>query len=108
MPLENATVLLDHTGHYHRALEQYLSEVDITIYRIHVQERPKGMLKSDKRDALNLANTLYSQLELGIQVADKMQLVRRAVPPTKSAAQLKGLIQHRSSMHNAEKQTDRN
>ena len=95
VPLENAVVLLEHTGHYHRLLEQYLLEMDITVYRIHVQERPKGMLKTDKRDALNLANTLYSQLELGVQVADKMQLVRRAVPPTKAAAQLKGLIQYR-------------
>jgi transposase len=95
VPLENAMVLLEHTGHYHWALEQYLSELDVTVYRIHVQERPKGMLKSDKQDALSLANTLYSQLELGVQVADKMQLVRRAVPPTKAAAQLKGLIRHR-------------
>lgn len=95
VPLEQATVLLEHTGHYHRLLEQYLLEMDITVYRIHVQERPKGMLKTDKRDALNLANTLYSQLELGAQVADKMQLVRRAVAPTRAAAQLKGLIQHR-------------
>jgi transposase len=95
VPLEHVVVLLEHTGHYHRLLEQYLLEMDITVYRIHVQERPKGMLKTDKRDALNLANTLYSQLELGVQVADKMQLVRRAVPPTKAAAQLKGLIQHR-------------
>ncbi len=56
------------------------------------------MLKTDKRDALNLANTLYSQLELGAQVADKMQLVRRAVAPTKAAALLKGLIQYRCEL----------
>ncbi|GHO60655.1 hypothetical protein KSB_91300 [Ktedonobacter robiniae] len=53
------------------------------------------MLKTDKRDALSLANRLYTQLELGAQVEDKMQLVRRAHPPTKAASQLKGLIQHR-------------
>ncbi len=45
VPLEQATVLLEHTGHYHRLLEQYLLELDITVYRVHVQERPKGMLK---------------------------------------------------------------
>jgi transposase len=95
VPLENAAVLLEHTGHYHLALEQYLLELDITVYRIHVQKRPKGMLKTDKRDALGLANTQYSQVALGVQVADKMQLVRPAVPPTKAAAQLRGLIQHR-------------
>jgi transposase len=53
------------------------------------------MLKTDKRDALNLANTLYSQHELGVQVAEKLSLVRRALPPTKAALQLKGLIRHR-------------
>src|SRR5215471_7013870 len=53
------------------------------------------MMKTDKRDALNLANTLYNQLALGIQVSDKTQLVRRAVPPTPAAAQLKGFIRHR-------------
>jgi len=65
VPLTQATVLLEHTGHYHRLLEQYLRELDITVYRIHVQERPKGMVKTDKRDALGLANRLYTQLELG-------------------------------------------
>ena len=93
--LEQVTVLLEHTGHYHRLLEQYLLELDITVYRIHVQERPKGMIKTDKRDALSLANRLYSQLELGAQVEDKMQLVRRTVPPTPAAAQLRGFMQHR-------------
>jgi transposase len=95
VPLEQAAVLLEHTGHYHRLLEQYLLELDITVYRIHVQKRPKGMMKTDKRDALGLANMLYTQLALGAQVADKMQLVRHALPPTKTAAQLRGLIQHR-------------
>ena len=44
VPLEQATVLIEHTGHYHKNLEQYLLELDITVYRIHVQERPKGMM----------------------------------------------------------------
>jgi len=95
VPLEQVRILLEHTGHYHRLLEQYLLELDITVYRIHVQRRPKGREKSDKRDALSLANRLYTQLELGAQVEEKMQLVRRAYPPTKAASQLKGLIQHR-------------
>ncbi len=95
VPLEQVHVLLEHTGHYHRLLEQYLLELDITVYRIHVQKRASGMLKTDKRDALGLANTLYTQLALGAQMADKMQLVRRIVPPIKAAAQLRGLMQHR-------------
>jgi transposase len=53
------------------------------------------LLKTDKRDALTLANTLYTQLELGAQVAEKARLVRRAVPPTEAAALLRGLIRHR-------------
>lgn len=94
-PLEHIFVLIEQTGHYHRVLQQYLQELDLPVYVIHVHERPKGMMKTDKRDALGLANQLYSQLELGVQVADKSQLARRAVPPTPAAAQLKGLIRHR-------------
>ncbi len=89
---------MERTGHYHRALEQYLQALDIPVYMMHVQSRPGGMLKTDKRDALTLANQLYSQLELGVQVANKLQLVRRVVPPTEAAAQLKGLIRHRCEL----------
>jgi hypothetical protein len=95
VPLEQVTVLLEHTGHYHRLLEQYLLDLDITVYRVHVQKRAEGLLKTDKRDALALANRLYTQLELGAQVADKMQFVRRIVPPTSAAAQLQGVMRHR-------------
>ena len=95
VPLEQAMVLLEHTGHYHQLLEQYLLDLDITVYRVHVQKRGEGLLKTDKRDALSLANTLYTQLELGAQVRDKMQLVRRIVPPTSAAAQLQGVMRHR-------------
>jgi len=94
-PLEHCFILMERTGHYHRPLEQYLQELDLPVYVIHVQSRQAGMLKTDKRDALMLANTLYSQLELGVQVPNKLQLVRRVVPPTEAAAQLKGLIRHR-------------
>lgn len=94
-PLEHVFILMERTGHYHRALEQYLQEMEIPVYLIQVQNRLAGMLKTDKRDALVLANQLYSQLELGVQVANKLHLVRRVVPPTEAAAQLKGLIRHR-------------
>src|SRR4028119_1007362 len=95
VPLEHAYVLLEQTGHYHKALEQYLLELDVAVYIIHVQKRPPGMLKSDKRDALGLANQLYNQLEKGMQLADKRQVVRRMLPPTSAAAHLKGLTRHR-------------
>jgi transposase len=97
-PLEHVFLLLERTGHYHRALEQYLQELDIPVYVMQVQSRPVGLLKTDKRDALTLANQLYSQLELGTQVANKAQLIRRIVPPTDAAAQLKGLIRHRYAL----------
>ena len=94
-PLEHYTVLLEKTGHYHKALQQFLQELDLPVYVIHVQERPSAVMKTDKRDAFGLANTLYNQLALGIQVADKTQLARKAFPPSATAAQLKGLIRHR-------------
>jgi transposase len=67
---------------------------------MHVQSREFGMLKTDKRDALALANQLYNQLALGVQVANKLQVVRRAVPPSEAAAQLKGLMRHRYELVN--------
>jgi transposase len=95
VPLEQVFVLLEHTGHYHRALVEYLQELDISVYVMPVQKRPAGMLKTDKRDALNLANHLFNQLEKGIQSADKTHLIRKTLPPTEAARQLKGWIRHR-------------
>jgi transposase len=63
VPLTQVQALLEVTGHYHRALLQYLQELDIPVYVIHVQKRQEGLLKTDKRDALSLANQLYNQLE---------------------------------------------
>lgn len=94
-PLEHCTVLMEKTGHYHRTLLQYLQDLDLPVYLIHIQVRPAGMMKTDKRDALGLANHLYNQLELGAQREEKALLARRVVPPSPAAAQLKGLIRHR-------------
>jgi len=94
VPLTQVQALLEVTGHYHRALLQYLQELDIPVYVIHVQKRQEGLLKTDKRDALGLANLLYNQLEKGIQVGDPLQAVRRLVSPTEAAAQLRGMVQH--------------
>jgi transposase len=58
------------------------------------------MLKTDKRDALCLANHLYNQLALGVQVENKLQVIKRAVPPSEAAAQLKGLMRHRYELVN--------
>ncbi|GHO60563.1 IS110 family transposase [Ktedonobacter robiniae] len=94
-PLEHCFIVMEQTGHYHRPLLHYLLELDIPVYVMHVQNRQGGILKTDKRDALGLANHLYNQLALGVQVENKLQVVRRAVPPSEAAAQLKGLMRHR-------------
>ena len=94
VPLTQVQALLEVTGHYHRALLQYLQELDIPVYIIHVQKRQEGLLKTDKRDALGLANLLYNQLEKGIQVGDPLQAVRKLAPPTQAAAQLHGMVRH--------------
>lgn len=95
VPLTQVYVVMEVTGHYHRALLQYLQELDIPIYILHVQKRQEGLLKTDKRDALGLGNLLFNQLEKGIQVGDPMQAIRRQVPPTEAASQLRGMVQHR-------------
>src|SRR5882762_6575725 len=99
-PLEQCFLLMEQTGHYHKALQQYLLELDIPVYVMHVQRRDARMMKTDKRDALGLANQLYNQLELGVQVSDKLQVVHRAIPPSQAAAQLKGLMRHRYELVN--------
>ncbi len=99
-PLEQCFILMEQTGHYHKAFQQYLLELDVPVYVMHVQERPKGMIKTDKRDALGLANQLYNQLELGVQVTDKLQVVHRAIPPSGAAAQLKSFMRHRYELVN--------
>jgi len=95
VPIEQAFVLMEKTGHYHKALEQYLLEMDLSVYLIHIQTRAAGILKSDKRDALGLANHLYNQLEKNIQFGVSTEVARRAVPPSEIAALLRGLIRHR-------------
>jgi transposase len=98
VPLTQIYVLLEVTGHDHKALVQYLHELDLPVYLMPVQQRQAGLLKSDKRDALGLANHLYNTLEKGVQSADPLQAVRRLAPPTAAAAQLYGMIHHREEL----------
>ncbi len=98
VPLTQVYALLEVTGHYHKALVQYLHELDIPVYLMHVQKRQAGLLKSDKRDALGLANHLYNALEQGVQTGDPLQAVRRLAPPTETAAQLHGMVIHREEL----------
>jgi transposase len=98
VPLTQVYALLEVTGHYHKAVVRYLHELDISVYLMHVQKRQAGLLKSDKRDALGLANHLYNTLEKGVQTADPLQAVRRLAPPTEAAAQLHGMVHHREEL----------
>jgi transposase len=100
VPLTQVYVVLEFTGHYHRTLTQYLQEQGIPVYALHNQKRQAGLLKTDKRDALNLANLLYNQLEKGIQTGDPFQAVRRLAAPTPAAAQLRGMVRHRYELIN--------
>lgn len=100
VPLTQVYVVLEFTGHYHHALTQYLQEQDIAVYALHNQKRQAGLPKTDKRDALNLANLLYNQLEKGAQTIDPFQAVRRLVPPGEAAAQLRGMVRHRYELTN--------
>ncbi|MGZ6392172.1 MAG: IS110 family RNA-guided transposase [Ktedonobacterales bacterium] len=95
VPLTQVYVVLEVTGHYHRVLLQYLQELDIPVFTLHVQKRQEGLLKTDKRDALGLGNLLFNQLDRGIQVGDPLQAIRRLAPPTDAASQLRGMVQHR-------------
>ncbi len=60
VPLTQVYVVMEVTGHYHRPLLQYLQEMEIPTYIMHVQKRQEGLLKSDKRDALGLGNLLFN------------------------------------------------
>jgi transposase len=98
VPLTQVYVVMEVTGHYHRPLLQYLQELDIPVYVMHVQKRQQGLLKTDKRDALGLANLLFNQLERGVQLGDPLQAIRRLLPPTEAASQLRGMVYHRSEL----------
>jgi transposase len=98
VPLTQVYVVVEVTGHYHRALLQYLQELEIPVDVLHVQKRQKGLLKTDKRDALGLANMLYNQLDRGVQMGDPLQVVRRLAPPTPAAAQLRSMVFHRQEL----------
>jgi len=97
-PLDRCAVIMEKTGHYHKPLQAYLVDSGVTVYTIHIQDRPRHLAKSDKRDALGLANHLYNQVGKGMQVGDKKKKVRRLVPSWDSAVRLKSLVQHRTEL----------
>jgi transposase len=102
-PLTACSVLVERTGHYHRALVEYLQEQGIAIYEVQVSKRP-SKLKTDKRDAQGLANALYNQRELHVQCADPSQEARRVLPASPVAAFLSRLVRHRYELGHEETQ----
>lgn len=93
-PLACCAVLMEHTGHYGLALQQYLQELDIDIYEIHASKR-MSRDKTDKRDAQSLAYALYAQVSLGVQVLEETQRIYRSLPPSDTGAKLRVLARRR-------------
>lgn len=93
VPLDRVAVLMEQTGHYHRALAETLMAEGLQVYVIAIhQKKTNGLNKTDKQDALRLANMLYGQLLLGQQVEDSSQRVERRLSPIPVAASLAPLI----------------
>jgi len=93
-PPRRCRILLERTGHYGFALEQFLFEAGCKLYRI-TPKKKYGRQKTDKNDAQGLAVLLYSQVELKTPMTDKSLRVRPLVPPSPEAQLLRGLVQHR-------------
>lgn len=93
--LNKCIALIERTGHYGNNLIEFLLENGVTVYSVAVSERKTGMRKTDKSDALHLANIAYTQIGLGVQVADKTQQARRIVARSETAQRLNDM--HRRS-----------
>lgn len=88
--------LMEHTGHYGSALEQFLQEHGLVTYRINAPER-YGKDKTDKRDAQALAVILYNQVHLG-QIVEGPDKISRLIHPSSTVRILRGIVQHRSEL----------
>lgn len=96
-PAHNCHILTERTGHYGAALEQFLQEHSCQLYHIQSQKR-YAHEKTDEKDARALAVHLYSQIGLNAPVVDETRRVSPVVPPSSTAIQLRGLIQHRTEL----------
>lgn len=89
----HAAVVLEATGHYHRTLASFLAEEGFEVFVVAVRtKRQVGVNKSDAHDARRLANGLYAQLALGLQVEDRSHEARKLLPPIPVAQQLYGYV----------------
>lgn len=90
----SAHLLVERTGHYTTALEQFCNEHGIHVYRMQANKR-YGKNKTDLHDARALALMLYNQIELGVEHADEAMRIRPLVAPSPVARELRGLVRHR-------------
>ena len=96
-PADQCHILLESTGHYGRAIEQFLQEAGCNLYRIQGQKRYSAN-KTDKSDAQALAALLYNQVGLHVINVDEKTRIAPLVAPGDTARQLRGLVQHRSEL----------
>ena len=91
-----AAIVVEATGHYHRALCEELIDAGFLVYIVAVRsKRTPGLNKTDVHDARRLAHHLYAQLSLGLQLEEKGQQARKLVPDLEVAQLLRGLVQRR-------------
>lgn len=96
-PLDQVSVLIERTGHYHIALRQFLTERGVTVYEVHVLSRPNRD-KTDRLDSLGLALHLYNQEEKHVQHPESIQRARRFHPASATATQLLGLVKQHDEL----------
>lgn len=93
-PASNCHILMEHTGHYGAALEQFLTEQGCTLYRVQGQKRYRAN-KTDKSDAQSLSVLLYNQIGLRTIALNETNRVMPLIPASETARELRGLVQHR-------------
>lgn len=93
----NCHILLEKTGHYGAALEQYLLERGMHVYRIQRAHR-YGQNKSDQADAQALAGIAFAQIEQKTLVIDRRLQIYPVLPATPVARMLRGLVRHRHEL----------
>lgn len=99
VPLAQCAALFEYTGHYHQTLQEALLARGLPVYIISVHGRKTATAdKTDKADALRLANLLYGQLVLGAQVDDPACRACHFAPPGEAAAQLVKLVRRRHEL----------
>ncbi len=91
-PPESLAVVVEVTGHYHRLLVDFLTAHGIPCYLLATSRRI-GELKTDKRDAQQLAYQLYQFLYHRQQPGDRE--IRPDIPLSEEMATLARLVRHR-------------